>query len=203
MRRPYEALCRKLRDRSRTLAVLDLTSDFEIPAFAAVSAESGSRILLGTGAHLQADIALGRALGELCQVLQGVDATSDRPRGRRTTVERTIYSWLATATLDGHPYLTPEGRSIDLSAFADWSRQDIKEEIEWCIARARDLGLEVLALDMTRPDIGFPVARVIVPGMRHCWARLGPGRLYDVPVRMGWLARPLRESELNPQAYFL
>jgi ribosomal protein S12 methylthiotransferase accessory factor len=56
---------------------------------------------------------------------------------------------------------------------------------------------------MTLPDIGFPVARVIVPGMRHFWARLAPGRLYDVPVKMGWLPRPLREAELNPEAYFL
>ena len=26
---------------------------------------------------------------------------------------------------------------------------------------------EVLVLDLTRPDIGLPVARVIVPGLRH------------------------------------
>jgi oxazoline/thiazoline synthase len=50
-------------------------------------------------------------------------------------------------------------------------------------------------LDQTRPDIEAPVARVIVPGLRH---RFAPGRLYDVPVKLGLRRRPLQEAELNP-----
>jgi ribosomal protein S12 methylthiotransferase accessory factor len=42
-----------------------------------------------------------------------------------------------------------------------------------------------------------------VPGLRHFWPRFAPGRLYDVPVRLGWIARPLAEDELNPIAMFL
>jgi ribosomal protein S12 methylthiotransferase accessory factor len=42
------------------------------------------------------------------------------------------------------------------------------------------------------------VVRVIVPGLRHFYRRFGPGRLYDVPVKMGLLDRPLQESELTP-----
>jgi oxazoline/thiazoline synthase len=34
--------------------------------------------------------------------------------------------------------------------------------------------------------------------MRHFYRRFGPGRLYDVPVKLGWLDRPLLETELNP-----
>ena len=64
-------------------------------------------------------------------------------------------------------------------------------------------GLEVLALDQTRPEVGLPVAKVIVPGSRHFWARFAPGRLYDVPVRMGWLDAPRAEADLNPIAMFL
>jgi ribosomal protein S12 methylthiotransferase accessory factor len=30
------------------------------------------------------------------------------------------------------------------------------------------------------------------------WKRLGTGRLYDVPVSMGWLKEALTEDELNP-----
>ncbi len=59
-------------------------------------------------------------------------------------------------------------------------------------------GMEMLVLDLTRADAGMPVAKVIVPGLRHFWARFAPGRLYDVPVAMGWLERPLAEEELNP-----
>ena len=58
--------------------------------------------------------------------------------------------------------------------------------------------MEFLVLDQTRPDIGMPVVRVIVPGLRHFWARFAPGRLYDVPVGMGRRKRPLSEADLNP-----
>ncbi|PON13898.1 hypothetical protein C2W62_31920 [Candidatus Entotheonella serta] len=30
-----------------------------------------------------------------------------------------------------------------------------------------------------------------------------PGRLYDVPVQLGWLLAPLHEDELNPISMFL
>ena len=65
-------------------------------------------------------------------------------------------------------------------------------------------GLEVLVLDQTRPDIGLPAIQVIVPGLRHFRPpRLAPGRLYDVPVQLGWLRAPLAEDQLNPTPMFL
>jgi ribosomal protein S12 methylthiotransferase accessory factor len=36
-----------------------------------------------------------------------------------------------------------------------------------------------------------------VPGMRHMWKRLGSGRLYEVPLQMGWLPESLKENQLN------
>jgi ribosomal protein S12 methylthiotransferase accessory factor len=63
--------------------------------------------------------------------------------------------------------------------------------------------MEMLVLDLTRADAGMPVAKVIVPGLRHFWARFAPGRLYDVPVAMGWLERPVPEAELNPTPVFV
>jgi ribosomal protein S12 methylthiotransferase accessory factor len=79
----------------------------------------------------------------------------------------------------------------------------LTEEVRACQARVERAGLEMLVLDQTRPEIGLPVAKVIVPGLRHFWARFAPGRLYDVPVRLGWLDRPLAEEELNPIPMFL
>jgi hypothetical protein len=51
------------------------------------------------------------------------------------------------------------------------------------------------------PVLGY--LKVIVPGLRHFWARFAPGRLYDVPVRLGWLPQPLAEEQLNPIPMFL
>jgi ribosomal protein S12 methylthiotransferase accessory factor len=74
----------------------------------------------------------------------------------------------------------------------------VTEDVRACQARVEDAGMEMLVMDQTRPEVGLPVAKVIVPGLRHFWARFAPGRLYDVPVRLGWLPRPLNEEELNP-----
>ncbi len=64
-------------------------------------------------------------------------------------------------------------------------------------------GLEVFVLDQARPDIGLPVVKVIVPGMRGFWARFTSGRLFDVPVRLGRLAKPTPYEDLNPIPLFL
>jgi ribosomal protein S12 methylthiotransferase accessory factor len=48
----------------------------------------------------------------------------------------------------------------------------------------------------------MPVVKVVVPGLRHFWARFAAGRLFDVPVRMNWLEKTLREDELNPIPVF-
>jgi ribosomal protein S12 methylthiotransferase accessory factor len=89
---------------------------------------------------------------------------------------------------------------------ADYSRDysdDILENIHLCQKIVEQQGMQMLVLDQTRPDIGVPVVKVVVPGLRHFWTRFAPGRLYDVPVKMGWLERPLKEEELNPIAMFL
>jgi ribosomal protein S12 methylthiotransferase accessory factor len=44
----------------------------------------------------------------------------------------------------------------------------------------------------------MPVVKVVVPGLRHFWPRFAPGRLFDVPVRLGRLPRPTAYADLNP-----
>jgi ribosomal protein S12 methylthiotransferase accessory factor len=67
-----------------------------------------------------------------------------------------------------------------------------------CQAALERRGLEMLVLDLTRPDVGMPVVKVIVPGLRPYVPRFAAGRLYDVPVQLGWIPDPLIEPELNP-----
>lgn len=94
----------------------------------------------------------------------------------------------------------PPKRASDYPAFQS---DDLLDDVLRCQAIVEEIGLEMLVLDLTRPDIGMPTVKVIVPGLRHFWARFAPGRLYDVPVARGELPRPLREDELNPIPVFL
>jgi len=101
--------------------------------------------------------------------------------------------------LRDHPYLTPSGASIvrpDLAS--DFGQLDTREQVKACMRLAQRAGLDFLVLDQTRPDIEVPVVRVIVPGLRHFYRRFAPGRLYDVPVKLGLRERPLSEGDLNP-----
>jgi ribosomal protein S12 methylthiotransferase accessory factor len=72
-----------------------------------------------------------------------------------------------------------------------------------CFEAIQHAGHEILLLDQSRPDVALPVVKVLAPGLRHFWARYAPGRLYDVPLKMGWLDRKLTEDEMNPIAMFL
>ena len=95
--------------------------------------------------------------------------------------------------------MTPSGTQVvrpDLGS--EFGRLDTREQVMACVNLAKRTGLDFLVLDQTRPDIEVPVVRVIVPGLRHFYRRFAPGRLYDVPVKLGLRDRPVPEHELNP-----
>jgi ribosomal protein S12 methylthiotransferase accessory factor len=207
---PYpRRLAGYLRDRQRRdLWVLDLTADLHIPVFVALSRRTDRRpeeILCGFGAHFDARVALLRAVTELSQMLTWV--LTDRAGNRlvrESLDDPEALAWLQTATLDNQPYLVPaDGPRRALADFPESRRDDLRDDVLACQALVERRGLEMLVLDQTRPDIGLPIVKVIVPGLRHYWARYAPGRLYDVPVRLGWQPRPFAQEELNPVPLFL
>jgi ribosomal protein S12 methylthiotransferase accessory factor len=101
--------------------------------------------------------------------------------------------------LQDHPYLTPDGAAlVRPDPGSKFGALDTREQVRACVNVAQRAGLDFLVLDQTRPDIEVPVVRVIVPGLRHFYRRFAPGRLYDVPVKLGWRERPLPETEVNP-----
>ncbi|MBI4862978.1 MAG: YcaO-like family protein [Candidatus Riflebacteria bacterium] len=196
-----------LRGHHRTLWTLDLTNDLNVPAFATASRRidgAPEQILFGFGAHLDARIALLRAVTEHNQMLsQILYAPADSPPGADLTDKGTV-EWLRTATVANQPYLLPgPGPARVASDFRFCRTDDLKDDVLACDGIARQRGTELLVLDLTRREVGLPVVKVVVPGLRHFWTRFAPGRLYDVPVRLGWLQQPLREEDLNPIPMFL
>ncbi len=186
----------------RDLWALDLTHDLGIPAFAAVSCARPGRgqVLFGLGCSLDPSVALVRAFAELNQFISGISPKNQSPLGDEETLR-----WLRAATTDNQPYLAPDPAvpARRLEDFTNAASGDLLDDIRFCRRLVEAKGMEMLVLDLTRADAGMPVAKVIVPGLRHFWARFAPGRLYDVPVAMGWLDRPLAEEELNPTPVFI
>ena len=189
----------------RSLWVLDITSDLGIPVFVAISCllqpdDGKEKILYAFGAHLDATLALERAVIELNQLLplaSGKEYLTD---------DQAFIDWLDGETMAKNEYLQPDAQVPAKNLQQDYPKlcePTIYDSIDYCIEAAKKQGLETLVLDLTQPDIGLPVVKVMVPGMRHFWRRTGPGRLYDVPVKMGWLPQPLTEKELNPISIFI
>jgi ribosomal protein S12 methylthiotransferase accessory factor len=192
----------------RDVWALDLTTDLGIPTYAAVSARrrnSRQDIIFGFGAHLDARIALTRALSELNQMLPTVLQPRKERRRRLLPDFEDAVRWWDEATLVDEPHLLPAGCAPRWPVLpTDGNGNgDLRDDLSRCIERAAAVGCDVLAYDLTRPDVRFPVVKVIVPGLRHFWRRLGPGRLYDVPVRLRWVPRALAEDELNPRSVFV
>ena len=196
LRRAYDA------GHGREMWVLDLTSDFEIPVFAAMArrpdAESEA-IVMGFGAHLDPHIALSRALSEMNQGLAGSLARL-RSGAAPSPDDRDAAHWERTATLANQSYLAPDAAVAPRRRedYRDASGDDLRDDVTTCQAALERRGLEMLVLDLTRPDVGMPVVKVIVPGLRPYAPRFAAGRLYDVPVRLGWIPAPLTEAQLNP-----
>ena len=189
------------RSINRDVWVLDLTTDLRIPVFAAVSRRTDKNaedILIGFGAHLDARIGIQRALTEVNQSLPAVISVNANTPDAYAGQNRAAISWWQSATLRTEPYLTAADCSpMSRSSYSHTPTNDILEEVMECLRRASALGLRVFVLDQTRPDTGLEVVKVIVPGMRHFRPRFAPGRLYDVPVELGWLKEPTNEHELN------
>ncbi|MEA2326024.1 MAG: oxazoline/thiazoline synthase [Thermoanaerobaculia bacterium] len=195
------------RGRDRDVWVLDITSDFGIPVCVAISRRNRGPtedIMMGFGAHFDPRIALTRAVTELNQFIPAL--LNVAPDG--TTIyafgDLESFHWWKTATIADQPYLLPAtAAGVTAAEYPSYAEEGPAELLKRLIAILQAKGHEVLLLDQTRPDIELPVVKMVVPGLRHFWARYAPGRLYDVPVAAGWLQRPLIEDELNPTAMFL
>ncbi|MEM1159943.1 MAG: YcaO-like family protein [Pseudomonadota bacterium] len=193
--------------RGREIWLLDLTADMGIPTFAAISRvidHQPEHLLFGYGCHFDVRLAASRAVTEVNQAL-ALFPKKTPDSAAQASMTRKGFEWWPVATVADHPYLQPDllaapCRAVDFGANTG---KDLHDDVTDCIARAKARGLEVLVLDQTRADTGLNVVRVVVPGLRHFWPRLAPGRLYDVPVQMGWLDQPNAESDLNPAHFFL
>jgi oxazoline/thiazoline synthase len=183
----------------RRFWVLDVTSDLGIPVVVAVAHwHDGAQesIAFAAGAHFGLRIATLQAATELNQCL-AVEAIKHRS-GISTAEDK---GGALPVPLRKHAYLLPHGKAVARRTHAaKFVSLDRREQVLACVKLARRFGLDFLVLDQTRPDVQVPVVRVIVPGLRRLDRSFAPGRLFDVPVKLGLRRRPLREAELNPLA---
>lgn len=179
--------------QGRRLHLLDLTTDWGIPVYAAVSFDdTGRRVAVAFGAHHSAQRAVRQAVTELVQTITALELSIQA--GDQGIAELRYSS----GHIQDYPFLLPSAQSEGMAPTRPAERTPEEWLAHWT-EKAVSLGLELLTVDLTRPEIGIPVARVIVPGLRHFWPRLASGRLFTLPVQLGWQRHEKTESELNPE----
>ena len=188
---------------NRECWLLDITSDLDIPTFAAVtrrhpSRDGGEQVLFGFGAHFQAELAAIHAVTEMNQAV----ALFDARRVGGSDLPPAFKEWAETATIVNQPYVSPT-TSTNSRRFDVYPDGDACEAVDRCRHVVESRGLEFLVLDQSRPDVALAAAKVLVPGLRPAVARFAPGRLFTAIVDDEHRQGPLAEESLNPIPFFL
>ena len=156
----------------------DITSDFGVPTIAAVSDDLQFRdptlLCIGMGTHLCKEIAILRALTEVAQ------SRATQIHGAREDTQSTHF--LSRVGYDRakrlHKKWFSSEPTISYGDMPSYHHDDFLDDIHMVLDTLKDGGLDrVLVVNLTRPEIGIPVVRVIVPGLEHY--AMDPERLGD------------------------
>jgi ribosomal protein S12 methylthiotransferase accessory factor len=155
-------------DTDRQSWLLDITTEIGIPAVAAMSARpDGYGFAYGFAARLDPAEAACAAIFELCQVELGQHVVAAKLResgdaalndGDRRQMRRgTLFDTRDCAMLQ------PEGQSHWISPECP---DDPAAGLQHVLARLAAHDIAAYALDLTRPELGIPVVRVLAPGLQ-------------------------------------
>jgi YcaO-like protein with predicted kinase domain len=144
------------------VVVIDCTVDTRVPTFTAYLCDTGNPTIglyHGYGTHLDPQVAVIRAI---CEAAQGrlvyIAGSRDDSFGHHRRFRATFDE--ANDTLLARP------ETVDLREFSDDSGDAFEADGRALLSRLQTIGIpRVLAVDVTHPDIGVDVFRVIVPGL--------------------------------------
>ncbi|HTF98840.1 MAG TPA: TOMM precursor leader peptide-binding protein [Cellvibrio sp.] len=171
--------------------LLDVTHDIPVTTCVAVGQHKiTEKFVLGFGSHLEPAIAAQRALTEMYQLI---------------TIKDKVTGPFEFNKVSAHPFLMPKRKTAKKIAldFSNYSETNIKNDILFVMELLKKSGLELCVVNYSRPELPLYTVKVIVPGLCHMWPQFANKRLYQVPVDLGWLSKPLNEPELNPMNLYL
>jgi ribosomal protein S12 methylthiotransferase accessory factor len=159
------AIVARLEQAGFEVAVWDVTSDIGIAAFYCLivdrrqeRAHSGA----GAGAHGARGVALLRALTEAVQVRTTYIA------GSRDDLRPDSFAAVALEAKlrRARALIAGDGPRRDYRAVPSHDGESFADDLAWLLGRLRSAGIEqVVAVDLTRPDLAIPVVRVVIPGL--------------------------------------
>lgn len=149
-----------------SVTVRDLTSDIGVPTIAAAADDTVLKdpglLTLGMGTHTNPRIALIRALTEVAQ-----SRLTQIHGAREDTTTADLRRKMGYDRMKRMNRRWYEGKEeIEFASLPFCDHDDFLDEIRYLTGRLTEQGLErVIVVDLTRPEVGVPVVRVIVPGL--------------------------------------
>ena len=170
----------------RNFFLLDCTHDLGIPTYVSVAPRhDGTEVLFAGASHFSPRVAAWKAASEVGQVWFSAL--------RRQAIDAELKNWLGRS-IAAEIHLLP---AREIEAPPEPPALSSGELIKIITNRLRTAGLQAYAADLSRSDVILKTARAVVPGLRHIWNRRDHGRLYDVPVRLGWARPSARRSSIE------
>lgn len=191
------------------LIVLDMTSDLNIPVFGAIVIDRtglGPAVSVGLKCGLEIKDVL---IGSIEESLMTRSWIRDKfiylnPDYKKNKVikniEQRAYFWFPNKMIKELDFWlkTKNRKKLNLKIN---TKQPLKEVLN----RLKVEGMDVIYIDITPSDVkkeGFVVLRVIIPEMEplhldESFKFLGNKRLYDVPIKLGFIDKKSNENNLN------
>ncbi len=151
----------------------EISFDFGVPTFLAYGIRPAARGKLtykgaGYGAHPNPETALIRALSEYFEGYSQMKKVEDDIKLDWEMVMPKMLKKDFGFFINLNPGMIDEkaGKVVPIKKLPDLSRSDIKDEIGEIMKRLKKAGHRVYFVDKTHPQLGIPVCRLFVPGLR-------------------------------------
>ena len=160
-------LIEKFAEQGIEIHLKDLTSDLGIPTIGAAADDTRTKdpelLTIGVGTHLNPEIAAIRALTEVAQSRtthkHGMKINAQLQKTSRELGYEKIKEI-------NHMWFGENSNKVYLEDMDDCSTAYVLDDIEVVLGRLMNCGFDkVIAVDLTRPEIGIPAVRMIVPGL--------------------------------------
>jgi len=172
-------LIQKFEEQGIEVHLKDLTNDLGVPTIGAAADDTRTKdpelLTIGVGTHLNPEIAAIRAITEVAQSRtthkHGMKINAQLQKTSRELGYQKIKEI-------NHMWYGRNDTQIYLEDMKDLSTPYVLDDIEIVLGKLMECGFDkVIAMDLTRPELGVPSVRMIVPGL-EVWTmdneRMGP-----------------------------
>ncbi|MBO5600709.1 MAG: YcaO-like family protein, partial [Candidatus Methanomethylophilus sp.] len=145
----------------------DLTNDIGVPTIGAAADDTVTKdpelLTIGVGTHLNPQIAAIRAITEVAQSRTTHKHGMKINAQLQKTSQELGYEKIKELN---RLWYGPNDKQIYLEDIPDESTPYVLDDIEVVLGKLMDAGFDkVIAVDLTRPELGVPAVRMIVPGL--------------------------------------